>query len=122
YKKIRLLENALLVLPFSALLALKDRILLAIILLLLSACMSFLKFKINQRLIIPVPLRKMSVEFIMGFRSNFWLILFLYIISAIAVSVRNFNLGMVSLLVLQLLCIGFFAKTEPVYFVWIYNS
>src|SRR5690606_33471230 len=33
-----------------------------------------------------------------------------------------FNLGMVSLLVLQLLCIGFFAKTEPVYFVWIYNS
>lgn len=120
YIKIRMLENVLVSLPFTGMLALEERFPAALALPVLSAVVSLLNIKIANHFVIPVPSGNLPFEFSSGFRKNAFIIPGIYALAGISIAAGNFNLGMFSLLVLQLLCIAFYSKTEPAYYVWVY--
>jgi hypothetical protein len=121
YLKIRLVENMILTLPFELFLLYKHHYIQVIILIITSIIMIFYTNRNKLLFILPTPFNKKPFEFNIGFRSQFLLIIFCYTITIISVNVKNFNLGLFSLLLLQFVITTFYYKHEEKYFVWIFN-
>jgi hypothetical protein len=122
FKKIRLLENLILYIPFAIVLVLKGLFLEAGMLFLPSAIIAFSSFQTQTLYTIPTPFSKRPFEFTVGFRNTFLLFLGIYCLTVIAIKVGNFNLGIFTLGVIFLICANFYSKTEQDYFVWIHAS
>jgi hypothetical protein len=119
--KIRIAENLVCSLPFIIFLLYRQLYVPAVLLPVLASIFVFLNLRTQFNYTIWTPFSKASFEFIAGFRNSFYFILAAYILSAIAVGVGNFNLGVFALLLVFLTTLSYYAKPENEYYVWIYK-
>jgi hypothetical protein len=122
YRKIRLLENTILALPFFAFLVYKGCFHTAAALLILEIILAFIVFGNKINYTVPTPFYKQPFEFIVGFRKTFWVVLLAYFTTYMAIVVDNFNLGLFSMMVVVFVCMYFYAYLEKAYFVWIFQT
>lgn len=122
YRKIRVIENVIICLPFSSLLLYHNAIIESIGLLTVSILLAGFSFKARLNFAIPTPFYKKPFEFIVGFRNTFYLFPLAYALAIIAVSVDNMNLGIFAMLSVFLIAAGYYTKPENEYFVWSYST
>jgi hypothetical protein len=120
-RQIRIAENILLVLPFLMVLLFHAAFWESISLLMVSPVMALNSYKTRINFTLPTPFYRKPFEFIVGFRTTFFLFPLAYILAFIAVSVDNFNLGIFALLVVFLVSLTFYAKPEEEYYVWSFS-
>ncbi|EDP97887.1 hypothetical protein KAOT1_11757 [Kordia algicida OT-1] len=120
--KVRMIENSLFILPFSSFLCYQQAFWEAISIHILAIIFSFWNDLSVRSITIPTPFGKRPFEFIIGFRNTFWLLPLLYGLTCISVSVKNYNLGIFSLIILFICCMSFYAKPEPLYYIWIHSK
>lgn len=121
YLKIRLVENGCIAIPFIAFLTFQLLFIPTLITTGIAFLLVFLNFKPQFNTTIPTPFSKRPFEFSVGFRTSWYLIGFAYLLTVIAASVDNFNLGVFSLAFVFLVSLAFYGNPEQEYFVWIYN-
>lgn len=121
YYQIRMVENIILALPFSLMLAVNGKFLIAFVALIISYLLTFIKVSTKNAFTLPTPFYKFPFEFLVGFRKAFLWVLLVYIICGIAIAVQNFNLGVVALIVIHLTCASFYFQPENHFFVWCYS-
>jgi len=122
YKKIRILENGFLILPFVLFLLYKQAFLMGLVLLVLAIILSLIQFNVTSNFTFPTPFKKYPFEFTEGFRKTFYIFPFIAFLTYKSVEVDNFNLGAFSILIFFISCISYFLKTEPSYYVWVFNK
>lgn len=120
FQKIRLIENLIMSLPFIVFLLYQQCFIIAVVVLVVALAISFFKQSGLNTFVLPTPFYKKPFEFISGFRKSLLIFLGCYTLAIIAVSVDNFNLGAFALLVTLLICLNFYAKPEPKFYVWIH--
>lgn len=120
YYKLRIMENAIIVLPFAAFLIYKQLYILVIVLVIMALLMALIKVKNVFTFSIPTPFKNRPFEFIVGFRNTFYLIFLAYFLTVMALIFDNFNLGVFSLLLVFVLSLYFYSKLENEFYVWIY--
>ena len=121
YNWVRLLENTLLALPFVICLISNGKYWVAVLLLLSTCLLPFLKFTAKYTYTLPTPFYSHPFEFLVGFRKTLPLILIAYLLTVIAVAVGNFNLGIFSLIVVILLCLSYYIEPESYFYVWCFS-
>jgi hypothetical protein len=121
YKKVRILENLIVALPFVIFLVYKQHFYLGIILVAITILTALLSFKATYNITIPTPFFKKPFEFTVGFRNSFFMFFIAYGLAIIAVKVDNFNLGVFALGLVLLTTLGYYLKPENEYFVWSYS-
>jgi hypothetical protein len=121
YKKVRILENLIIALPFVVFLVYKQQIYPIILLMAVTVLMALLNFKTTYKMTIPTPFYKKTFEFTVGFRNTFFLYFIAYGLTVIAVMVDNFNLGFFSLMLIFLTVLSYYLKPENEFFVWSYS-
>jgi len=121
YIQIRIIENLLIALPFAIFLAIKGAILSVVILFVAAVLMTL--FKMNNSFIyrLKTPFYKRLYEFAVGFRNTYYLFLFCYALTIVAVIVNNFNLGAFAMALVFWVSLSFYSKPENEYFVWVYK-
>ncbi|WP_299903280.1 hypothetical protein [uncultured Aquimarina sp.] len=122
YRKIMILNNLIKVIPFALLLVVKGFFIEAFVLCVIGVLISFLKKGKRQTIIIPTPFGKEPTEFIIGFRKTFWVFPLVYGLTGIAIYKENYNLGIFALILILLVCSGYYTKPDPAYYVWIYDK
>jgi len=118
---IRLIENGIVLLPFIAFLSYQASIIPVILSIIIGIALALIDLNNTFNHSIPTPFYKRPFEFIVGFRSSFFLFVLAYALCIIAISVNNFNLGIFSLLLVFLLSSSYYSNPENEYFVWSYN-
>ena len=121
YRKVRILENLIITLPFVIFLVYKQHFYLTIILVAISVLLALLSFKATYNFTIPTPFFKKPFEFTVGFRNSFFMFFIAYGLAIIAVNVDNFNLGVFALGLVFLTTLGFYLKPENEFFVWSFS-
>lgn len=121
-KKIRILENLILCIPFVSILLYKNLLFEATILLLCSMILALFSFHPNFDLTLPTPFSKRPFEFSTGFRKTFFLLLFAYFLTGIAIQVDNINLGIFAFSLVFLITLSYYTKPEQEYYVWIHSD
>ena len=121
YRKVRILENLIVVLPFVIFLVYKQHFYLTIILFVITILIALLSFKETYNITIPTPFYKKPFEFTVGFRNTFFMFFIAYGLAIIAVKVENFNLGVFALGLVFFTTLGFYLKPENEYYVWSYS-
>lgn len=122
YYKIRILENLICVLPFIILLLVYMQFLSVLLLAVLSTLLAFRTFSQQLNISIPTPFYRRPFEFIVGFRSSWFLLVLIYFVTIMAVIVKNLNLGIFTLFAVFVLSFSFYLKPEDSYFVWIFKQ
>lgn len=118
YKLVRLAENFLASFPFLVFLVYKQYYFSSIIFFVVSLLLCLSNFKTNLNYTVPTPFYKKPFEFTVGFRNTFYIFPIAYILTIIAISFDNFNVGVFSLLLIFFVVISFYPKPENEYFVW----
>lgn len=118
YLKIRVVENVSVIIPFIIFLLFKQFFLVALLLPFCAALLVFIKTNNNFNLVLPTPFYKKPFEFIVGFRKSILIILAAYFIAFMAVKESNVGLGYAVIILLSFVCSTFYAKPEPVFYVW----
>ena len=121
YRRIRLVENLLLALPFALFLCWERCFLLIIPLIIISLIFSMIRMKNVLSFTMPTPFSKYPFEFSMGFRNTFFLFPIPYYFTAMAVLHDNFNLGAVALIFIFLIVCSYYFKTDNSFYVWIFS-
>lgn len=121
-RKIRLLENTVLLLPFLIFLLYQKCFLAALFLSILSVIFALLKFRKKLFFTLPTPFYKRPYEFTVGFRNTFYLIFVAYGIATASIIVHNFSLGVFALLFVFAITLSYYMKPEDEYFVWSHNT
>lgn len=122
FTAIRLLENTMAITPFLVFLALKNEWLILLATGLLSIVSAIFQFGKNFSFTIKTPFWNYPFEFITGFRSTVFLMIFAYIIAVKALQIGNFNLALFGLAILFLVSLSFYGKPENSYFTWIFSA
>lgn len=120
-RRIRIVENLLIVFPFAMFLFYKSHSVLIPVLLLLSASAAFVNIKTSFNFVLPTPFHKRPFEFIVGFRKTFYVFITAYVLTGIAVAVNNFNLGVFALASVFFCLLSYYIKPENEYYVWIFG-
>jgi hypothetical protein len=118
--KIRVLENIIICIPFFSTLIHKNLFLEAIILFICSITIALFSFRTSLNFTIPTPFAKNPFEFLTGFRKTFLIFPLAYALTAIAINVDNFNLGIFSMLLISITTLSYYSKPEGEYFVWVH--
>lgn len=121
-RNIRILENLILSLPFLVILIIKGNYLTTLLVMLMSFLLAIFSFHTKFTGTLPTPFSKHPFEFATGFRKSFYLFPLVYTLTIIAIIVGNVNLGIFSILVVFLICMGYYSNPEAVYFVWQDNN
>jgi hypothetical protein len=121
-RKIRIAENLILSLPFSIILIYHNTFLESTLLTTASILLASVSFKTGLNITIPTPFYKKPFEFTVGFRNTFYVFPLAYILTGIAISVDNLNLGIFALLLVFLVSVTYYVKPENEYFVWSYST
>lgn len=119
--KIRATENLIIVFPFFLFLVWQNQWPFGLVLLVLAALLAVAKQKFQLEFQIPSPFVKYHFEYNHIFRQSAPIILLLYILTWVAISVNNFNLGIAILLGLMVTQISFLARPESELMVWNYR-
>jgi len=122
YKKIRIVENSITILPFVFYLCYQQSYLVALLTLLVAISISFVTFNTELNMQIPTPFKQYPFEFTEGFRKTFLVFPIAYALCAIAIKVTNINLAIFSLLVVFGTAISYYYKNEESFFVWLHNQ
>ncbi|MBK8586986.1 MAG: ABC transporter permease [Bacteroidetes bacterium] len=120
-RKIRVIENLFISLPFTILLMFHMAFIESFLLILSSLVVSNLTLNNTGNYTIPTPFSKMPFEFTVGFRNTFFIFPIAFILTIIAISVNNLNIGIFSMLLVFLTSLSFYVKPENEYFVWVYS-
>ncbi len=121
YYKLRVIENLIVSIAFIIFLIFQEKY-LSSILLTISVCLfSLIYLKNNSSFTLPTPFYKYPFEFIVGFRTNYFIYLFTYFLTFISISVDNFNLGIFSLILTLLSCLNYYTNSEDEFYVWIFS-
>jgi len=122
YKRLRIIENLILSIPFVLILI--SQLEFIAIGLLLIGTISFALIDINPKFnfTLPTPFSKHPFEFSVGFRKSYVFILLAYFIVIMAINVDNFNLGAFTYGIIFLLVLSYYTVPENEFFVWIYAS
>lgn len=120
-RKIRVLENLVVCIPFVFILIYKLVFLEACILFLISIILASFSFQSNfLKFTIPTPFSKRPFEFTVGFRKSFVVLPIAYVLTVVAINVDNLNLGIFSLLLIILTSFSYYTKPEQEYYVWVH--
>ena len=122
YRQVRIMENLMVVIPFILFLIYKNQLLSAGAILFISGIIAFVSVKNRFNHTIYTPFYKYPFEFIVGFRNTFFVLIFTYFITFMAITVGNFNLGFFSILLVFFICMTFYSAPEKEYYVWIFSS
>lgn len=120
YRKLRLLENLVLGLPFICFLIARNFDSLAFVTAVCCLVCSIYNRIGRTNFVIPSPFSGRPFEFTVGFRRYYLIFLAIYIVTIISLAVGNFNLGIFSYIAALLVCMSFYAETEPAFYVWIH--
>jgi hypothetical protein len=120
YFMIRLLENVICVFPFCIFLFIQKQYLISFLTGAAAILLSFFNKVSRPDFVVPSPFSARPYEFTTGFRRSYILLLAIFILTAIAVYYRNFNLGIFALLMLFLICCSFYSVNDPIFYVWIH--
>lgn len=120
-RKIRIMENLLVTLPFLLFLCYKQLFLFAMALVILSVFFAFGNSRTITPVSMPTPFYKKPFEFIVGFRSTFLVLLAAYTLAVIAIAVDNFNLGAFTLLLVFATTLCYYIQPEHEYYVWVHK-
>lgn len=120
YYLTRCVENIIVSLPYMIIFIIHQKYIYAFSIFVFAILTLFLSLK-RISIIIPTPLSKSSFEYILGFRCSFVLIFGLYFICFKAAVYQNIALGLISLIFLFVIFMGYFFYAEPDYYVWIYK-
>jgi len=120
-KKIRITENFICSLPFAIFLLYKQLFLCTLLLFALTTILALVNFRTTLNFIIWTPFSKKPFEFTTGFRNTFYLFFIAYVLTVIAVSANNFNLGVFAMLLVFATTLSYYTKPENEYYVWAYN-
>lgn len=71
---------------------------------------------------VPTPFYKYPFEFAVGFRKTYVIVLLAYLLTAIAIGVSNFNLGMFAIITLFFISLTYYTLPEAYYYVWIFSG
>lgn len=118
HRRLRLVENLLVALPFAVFMLFKLQLPGIGLVILLAIVTAFIKTGTATTVTIPTPFGKIPYEFAAGFRNTIIVILVVYTLAVIAVVVGNFNLGAFALLLLFAVTLSYYQLPEPEYFVW----
>ena len=118
--KIRVLENLIICIPFFSTLIHKNLFLEAVILFICSITIALFSFRTSLNFTIPTPFSKNPFEFLTGFRKTFLIFPLAYALTAIAINVDNFNLGIFSMLLISITTLSYYSKPEEEYYVWVH--
>lgn len=121
YLKLRCIENLLYSIPFLVFLTYKGLFYYMVVLILLTISATLINFSTNISFSIPTPFSRNPFEFSVGFRKTFYMFPIAYLLTFISVSVKNFNLGVFSMLLVDLVCMFYYSKPENEYYVWNFN-
>lgn len=121
YYYIRIIENTIVGFPFVFLLLINGKLSSALIVIIVNWLLVLLQNRRKLSTVVPTPFYKLPFEFLVGFRKSFLLILILYGIGGISIVVGNFNLGLFTLIILQVICVSFYLQPERYFYVWCYS-
>jgi hypothetical protein len=121
-RRIRTLENLLVVMPFAVVLVYHEAYREAVILIGLSPLSALFSWSMQFNYSLPTPFYKRPFEFIVGFRKTVYFLPVPYLLMFVAFSADNFNLGVFALLLIFILTLTYYAKPEDEYFVWSYSA
>ncbi len=121
FRKIRIAENLICSLPFAVFLCFEGFFISTLILFTLAIFLAFAEFRRTLNFTIPTPFYKKPFEFTVGFRKTFYLFLAACLLTLKAVSVNNFNLGIILLMFSFVIMMNYYAKPENEYYVWSYS-
>jgi hypothetical protein len=121
FRKIRIAENLIISFPFAIFHCFEGFFILAIVLFTLAIFLAFAEFRGTLNFTVPTPFYKKPFEFTVGFRKTFYLFLAAYLLTLKAVSVNNFNLGIILLMFGFVIIMNYYAKPENEYYVWSYS-
>jgi hypothetical protein len=120
YFMIRMLENLISILPFCIFLFIQKQYLISILTGSVAILLSIFNKVTRPDFVIPSPFSQKPYEFTTGFRRSYILISAIFILTAIAIYYKNFNLGIFALLILFLVCCSFYSVHDPIFYVWIH--
>ena len=120
-KKIRVTENLIYSLPFLIFLLYKQLFFSVLLLFVLTTILALVNFRTTINFTLWTPFSKRPFEFTTSFRNTFYLFFAAYALTAIAVSVNNFNLGVFAMLLVFATTLSYYTKPENEYYVWTYN-
>lgn len=121
-KKIRVIENSIISLPFALFLLFQQSYVQAMVLVLLAILLALVHFNTSLNFTLWTPFSKKPFEFTTGFRNSILLFMTAYALLIIALSVHNFNLGIFTMMLVFATTLSFYSKPEHVYFVWIFDQ
>lgn len=122
YRKLRLIENSSVALPFIVALCAWQSFAVAIILLILALIMVTVGFRNSFHYTVPTPFYRRPFEFAVGFRKSWLIFLLAYFLTLMALSVSNFNLGIFALLLIFLTILSFYTTPENEFYVWSFSD
>ena len=118
-RKLRIVENLIISVPFLVILIISGQYLAAAALLVVSAAAAFIETR-SSGFALPTPFSKKPYEFAVGFRKTFFIIPLIYLITVMSVYANNINLGLFSILAFPLLTATYYLKAENEYYIWIF--
>jgi len=119
-KKIRIIENLFVCLPFVTILTYKNYLLESSSLFVSSIILALFSLHSNINFSIPTPFSKRPFEFSVGFRKSVFIFPIVYALTFIAIYVDNLNLGIFSMMLIFLISLSYYTKPEQEYYVWIH--
>jgi hypothetical protein len=120
YRRVRLLENGIVALPFVIFLLIKSCFWQALIVVLGAAILAILRLNLQPNFGLPTPFGKLPYEFTTGFRKTFPVIVLAYFLTIMAILVGNFNLGVAAILLIYLNAMSFYSYVETDFYVWVH--
>lgn len=122
FLKIRLIENLLVVLPFSLILAMHADWIFLIAAFVFSIALIFYKQRRLFHFSLPTPFAKKPFESIIGFRTFYAFYPICIALLLIAYKVSNPNLAFVALALTSLSSLLFYQLLEPTFWIWIHST
>jgi hypothetical protein len=119
-QRVRLAENLLACLPFLAVLLACGAYWPAAALALLAPALSLARLGAPAAFVVPTPFRRHPYEFIVGFRTTFYVFPVAYTLAGISWAVGHLNLGLFALAAVCLTALGYYGRPEPELDVWVH--
>ena len=121
YTKIRIVENLIVSIAFITFLLFQEKYLSSIFLFISVCLFSLIDLKTKSSFTLPTPFYKHPFEFIVGFRSNYFIYFFAYFLTFMSISVDNFNLGIFALIITLFSCLNYYTNSENEFYVWVFS-
>ena len=120
YRRVRLLENLIVALPFLAMLLYHREFVGGAVLSLPVIGFAYTSVGAGFQFSVKTPFYRWPFEFTVGFRNTLLFLPMIYAVVVLGILVNNPNLGIFGNLSVFFLAFTYYVKPEPEYFVWIF--